>query len=197
MKRLIVFLLPLFFFSCGGPEFVVKYKYVPPKDSRECLKGCKEKLNSCLSSCSKRREVCLEKVRREAEKIYEKQLKVYSQKMASYSKALREYQNLLISWNEKFTSLYKDYRYFKSVCKKTKDYLACERKDELKSLLEDLNENKPKNPVKPASPDFDAIYYRLSSSCPTDCGCKDSYNACFLSCGGKLVPYKFCVKNCK
>ena len=191
-------LLAVFFLaSCGGPEFAVKYKYVPPADNKVCLETCDKKFNACVEKCSERRERCLEKVRKEAEQIYREQLREYSKQVELYNKEIKNYQNELLSWNDKFTKLYKDYRYFDAVCRRTKDYVACNRRDELRELLEDLNDEKPKKPVKPEAPSFERILARLQASCNVDCGCKDIYDACFTSCGGKLIPYKFCVKNCK
>ncbi len=199
MKKLLltaIFTVP-FLISCGGPEFSVAYRYVPPKDNTNCLLSCDSEFRKCQQRCSEKREKCLEDARKRAEAIYQKELNIYQKELSAYNKAYTSYQRALLDWNNNYRKLYKDYIYFKNVCKKTKDYYACDRKYQLEQALDTLNDTKPTPPTPPKKPDLQEIISQLSSACYTDCGCKETYNACFTSCGGEIVPYKFCVKNCK
>ena len=186
-----------FLISCGGPEFSVGYRYVPPKDNTACLQSCDSEFSKCQQQCEERREKCIEDARKRAEAIYQRELSIYQKELSAYNKAYTSYQRALLDWNNNYRKLYKDYLYFKKACKKTKDYYACDRKYQLEQALDTLNDTKPTPPAQPQKPDLQKIILELSSSCTTDCGCKETYNACFTSCGGEIVPYKFCTKNCK
>jgi len=198
MRKLVLTaaIIPLII-SCGGPEFNVGYRYVPPKDNQKCLNTCQEKFSECREKCTKEREKCLKDARKRAEAIYQKELDVYQKELDAYNKAYNNYQRALLNWNNNYRKLYRDYLYFKKACKKTKDYYACDRRDQLEEALETLNEQKPVPPTPPKKPNLSDIVSELSSNCYSDCGCKEVYDNCFTSCGGEIVPYKFCIKNCK
>jgi len=195
------FLLPalVFAFSCGGPEFSVSYRYIPPKGSegKECLKSCKLEYSECESECLKKRSRCLLEAREKATKIYEKELSAYEKELRSYQNSYASYQRRLLDWNKNYRELYRDYLYFKDKCKRTKDYYACRRKNELEEALDSLSQIKPTPPEKPEKPTLSKIVKELSSTCYFDCGCKSAYEACFTSCGGELRPERICVKNCQ
>ncbi|WP_457680218.1 hypothetical protein [Thermovibrio sp.] len=196
-KRALALASLLLVAGCGGPEFAVSYRYVPPKDNSKCLARCEADYSSCRLSCQKKRQECLSKVRQEAVKVYSKELSAYNNALVAYQKSYSNYQKELLEWNNNYRHLYKDYLYFKKACKKTKDFYACQRRDELEEALQTLNEVKPTSPVRPKKPSLEGIVRELSASCPSDCGCKESYDACFTSCGGQIIPEKFCVRNCK
>ncbi len=197
MKKLILS-LSIFLFSCGGPTFNVAYKYVPPKDNKNCLIRCKEEYNKCNLNCKKEYQNCLDDARKRAEEIYKKELENYSKELSTYNEAYTTYQRDLLEWNRNYRKLYKDYLFFKKECKKHKhDYYICDRKYQLEEALDTLNRTKPNPPEKPKKPNFSEILSELSSSCSMDCGCDEKYRVCFTSCGGEVVPYKYCVKNCK
>ncbi len=197
LKRALCLPLILLTFSCGGPEFSISYRYIPPKNNGNCLEKCQEEFSNCQLECSKKRNGCLEKVRLEAQKLYQKELEIYQREISAYNKDYTTYQRRLLEWNRNYRNLYRDYLYFKKACKKSRDYFACNRKEELEEALETLNQVKPQPPVKPNRPSFSSIVNRLSLTCPTECGCKEEYNTCYTSCGGQIIPERICVKNCK
>jgi len=185
--------------SCGGPTFKVAYRYVPPSDEkgRACAERCYRQFEECQSRCRESYEACLAQVRSRAVSVYEKALSLYGEELNAYQKSYSAYQNALLNWNRNYRLLYRDYEYFKRLCKKSKDYSACRRGDELEEALETLNEKKPVPPERPRKPDLQQIVRELSAACSADCGCQRSYEDCFTACGGKVVPEKFCVENCK
>lgn len=131
-------------------------------------------------------------------KSYNELLKIYQHELKSYFFAYDVYQKKLIEWNRNYRKLYKDYVYFKEQCKKHKhNYYVCERKYQLEEVLDTLNDKKPEPPQEPKAPDFSSILSELSSACKKDCGCEEAFRTCFTACGGKVVPYRLCVKNCK
>ena len=159
-KALAVLFLPLIF-NCGGPEFAVSYKY-EPGGSKSCLSKCYSNYKLCKEKCLEKREKCMEKVRKEAVELYGKAMENYREELNAYRNDYSAYQRELLEWNKNYRELYRDYLYFKSRCKKSKDYLACKRKDELLEALELVEEKKPQPPRKPAKPSLAEIVSELS-----------------------------------
>ncbi|TCK03387.1 hypothetical protein [Phorcysia thermohydrogeniphila] len=199
MKKLlyVTTCLSLMLASCGSPRYIVKYKYVPPQNSKECLKSCEVKFEECQKSCNEKFQRCINKSWEEARKIYQAELLSYRKELSAYREKRRNYLNDLIEWNEQFKRVYRDYRFFSSICRRTKERYACERKRELRELLDTVKAEKPKKPSKPKEPSLDSIFREISSKCTTQCGCQELFNNCFVSCGGKLIPYKMCIENCE
>ncbi|ADU97205.1 hypothetical protein [Thermovibrio ammonificans] len=197
MKKLLLCVAALFVASCGGPEFAVSYRYEPPADNRACLSGCYESFKSCKESCEDSYNACMAQVRSRAERLYRQALAVYNRELSAYRAAYATYQNRLLSWSNSYRQLYRDYLFFKRACKKSKDYYACSRKYQLEQALDTLNEKKPLPPERPEPPKLSDFVRQLSVTCVRDCGCKQQFNACFTGCGGKLIPERICVSNCK
>jgi len=183
--------------SCGSPKYVVKYKYVPPQGSKVCLKECESKFEECQKSCNEKFQKCIGESWEEARKIYRVELQSYRERLKSYNRKRREYLSDVIEWNEQVKKIYRDYRFFTSLCRRTKERFACDRKDELRELLYTLQEEKPKKPQEPERPSLRRIFNQISSKCSANCGCRELFNNCFVSCGGELIPYKLCTENCK
>ena len=199
MKKLLyaTVCLGLIFTSCGSPRYVVKYKYVPPQDSKECLKSCERRFEECQKSCNEKYQRCVDSSWEEARKIYKEELQLYREKLNNYNLKRKEYLNDVIEWNERIKKVYRDYRFFSSLCKRRKERFACERKQELRELLDTLQEEKPIEPQKPEEPSLNRIFQQISSRCSADCNCKELFDNCFVSCGGTLIPNRMCIENCE
>jgi len=199
-KRFLIVVLFLFVLAgCGGPKFVVKYRYVPPENhnAQNCLKSCEEKFNKCQMNCKKFYNECLKEAYNNAIKLYQELLKSYNVELKAYAEECRVYSEELSSWNDRYRKIYRDYLFFKKVCNKDHDKYACRRKKDLEKELNAMEREKPERPVRPVKPDLDRLVNRLSLKCLNNCGCQRIYDNCFVSCGGKLYPEKFCVENCK
>jgi len=61
----------------------------------------------------------------------------------------------------------------------------CKIRDKLqKDVTSKVPFSKPKKPIKKS---YDSFKAELEKECYTmDCGCKISYNKCFVKCGGKI-----------
>ncbi len=188
----------LFLLGCGGPKYVVKYRYLPPegKGARACLKECETRFQACERRCQKERETCRQRVRQEATRLYQKELKTYREALKAYQRRQRLYYRELTLWHDEYRRLYEDYLFFKKACQKEKDDYACRRRRELERHLEALENEKPQEPKEPRAPELSRLLNELAASCPKDCGCQKDYDHCFLRCGGRLVPERFCLENC-
>ncbi len=196
--RKVFWLAFLFLLGCGGPKYVVRYRYLPPVDpgARKCLKECERKFQACEKRCQKEQEDCRRRARQEAVKLYQEMLKTYRQELRAYRERSRLYHRELTLWNDEYRRLYEDYLFFKKACQEEEDERACRRRRELERHLEALEHEKPLKPREPREPRLEDISRKLAASCKKDCGCQKAYDNCFLSCGGKLIPEKFCVENC-
>ncbi len=195
MRKFLISLLLLS--SCGGPEFAVSYSYIPPKGGNGCLKRCQENYERCRSSCADSYRKCIERSREKALSIYREEVKTYRKELSSYREAYGDYERALSEWNSSYAELERDYAYFKTACRQSNDRYACERKEELEEALRKMERGKPSPPRKPKKPEFSSLFNEIKSSCDSSCGCREDYNRCFTSCGGTLIPHKFCIKNCK
>jgi len=193
----LVFLL--FLTACGRPQYVVRYQYLPPQspEARSCLKDCERRFERCKEECLKKQNECRRQARSQAEKLYRRSLKTYQEELNLYRKRYRLYHQELVAWNDSFRRLYEDYLFFKKNCQKERDDYACRRYREIRKHLDALETQRPLRPKEPKAPDLEKIMKGLLSSCLEDCGCQEKYNYCFLSCGGKLLPKKFCLENCQ
>jgi len=199
MKKLlsVATCLSLILTSCASPRYIVKYKYVPPENSKECLKSCEVKFEECQKSCNEKFQMCISKSWEEARRIYQAEFQSYKERLKSYNRRRRTYLSDVTEWNEQIKKIYRDYRFFSSLCKRTKERFACEQKQELRELLNALQDEKPEEPQKPEKPSLNRIFHQVSSKCSANCKCEELFNNCFVSCGGTLIPYKMCIENCE
>ncbi len=197
-KRFFCLTLLLSVFTACGPRYVIRSSYIPPEGpgAAQCLSICAEHFKRCQRDCLRQKEACLERVRREAKDLYLKLSSLYLVSLKDYDQRVRLYQTNLLSWEHHYRQGYEDYRFFEQACQKEKNVYACKRKQELAKLLKDMEKERPKRPLKPKVPSLARILRELSRTCTFSCGCQEIYKACFLKCGGRIVPYKFCLKNC-
>lgn len=184
--------------ACGGPKYVVKYHYLPPTEAegRACLKKCDEDFLRCEKRCEEKEEACQREARQEASRLYQKLLEAYQEEVKAYRERLSLYRQELVHWNEDYRRLYEEYLFFKKACKKEKDDYACKRRRELERSLKSLEDEKPSPPKEPQPPKLEEIQRELAASCKQDCRCQKNYDHCFLQCGGKIIPERFCLEGC-
>ncbi|OAG28451.1 hypothetical protein [Thermodesulfatator autotrophicus] len=199
-KGLFLGLLGLFLLSaCGGPEYIIKNHYILPADtsSSPCIKDCQEKFENCQKACEAQYHACLSDVRQKATSLYEKELKKYREELNIYQDETNLFQQKLALYLEKLKELSDDYHFFEKICQEKQDKYACSRQEELKKKISRLKQEKPSHPLKPVEPDLEDIIKKLTATCSRDCGCQKIYDHCFISCGGTIIPEKFCVENCQ
>ncbi|MEO2083430.1 MAG: hypothetical protein ABGX12_05365 [Desulfurobacteriaceae bacterium] len=197
MKKTLLTALVCLTFSCGAPKFAVKYEYIPPNNNEACLKKCRISYTECQKKCIEEEKECKKNIRTEAERLYRESLLTYRKELESYTKALSSYRAELLDWNNEFRKIYDDYSFFRNACRKEKDKYACRREKELKEELENLEREKPTPPARPKRPSLTEILEKLERSCRRSCNCGEEFDRCFISCGGKLRPVRFCIENCE
>jgi hypothetical protein len=176
LRALILIVVAVGLAGCASPSprYQSVYRYEPPVDSagRACLEKCGQKMESCQQHCSADYQVCLTDIAPLVEGRYSEALKRYATELDRYRWELDRYQMYLsLSWHDSFWHGHGHYHPSPGPY-----YFP---------------------PVAPRKPSRDEEFNRLrKEKCEVECGCQPIYDACFLDCGGKLVPEIKCIANC-
>ncbi|WP_457625948.1 hypothetical protein [Persephonella sp.] len=184
----------LFILSCS-PKYRIEKIYHPPTD-RECVNKCQKEFEQCGNTCQKNYNDCLKESINKAKKIYSLIEKDYNLKLNKYYREYELYQKRLNDYKKEIQQLKDDYRFYEKICAKYKDKEACYKKEKIKKQIKYYQSNKPSPPVKPPEVSFENILKKEREICSCDCGCKEIYDACYQSCGGRVEIQRICVENC-
>lgn len=158
--------------GCANPRYQTLYRYEPPADNegRACLARCEPKLAACNAECKTTYEACVIRVAPEIEARYDEALKRYNIEFNHYRQELLNYElHRSISWG--YYSPYDPFFAWPAPF-----YFQ---------------------PIPPHPPSREQIQARVhQEKCPSDCGCQQTYDACFLSCGGQKIPETKCIAHC-
>ena len=162
--------------GCATPRYQTVYRYEAPTDANAhaCLQTCESKLAACQTSCQSRYQSCLKEIEPLVETRYSEALKRYEYDLNRYHIELQQYQlQLVLGWG--YNSFWYDpWPYYHPW---PEPYFP------------------PPNP--PRKPTREESFNRVRQErCEKDCGCQPIYDACFLSCGGKMIPEVKCIANC-
>ncbi|NPA57940.1 MAG: hypothetical protein GXN94_01470 [Aquificae bacterium] len=191
----LLFLLTVFLISACSPKYRTEKVYYPPPD-KSCVERCIKDRLKCQSDCQDRYNRCLkqsvlraERIYRQVEDQYEKELKRYYREYDLYLKKKGYAESQL-------KRLRQELDFYRRICSRYKDREACDRKKQLEKRLRYIKNKKLKPPAKPRKVSFDEILKQERKACTCDCGCKEIYDACYQSCGGKVEVRKVCIENC-
>jgi len=192
-KIFLLFVLTIFI-SCS-PKYKLEKIYHPPAD-RICLEKCHTDYQKCQNTCQKNYTDCLEKSIKRAKTIYSQLQKEYEIKITKYYKDYDLYLQKSEDYTNQLKSLKESYRFYERLCAQYKDKESCQKKDKVKKYIKQLEINRPSPPKKPAEVEFNSILEIERKACSCDCGCKEIFDACYQSCGGKVEIKKICVEHC-
>ena len=113
-----------------------------------------------------------------------------------YMMDFSHFQSRLRSWERDYHDYSRDLAHFQSKCEREKDTYACQKRDEVRNYMNRLKRDRPREPWVPVRPSFEQILVNQQSFCTTNCGCEQTYDNCFVGCGGVVIPHKICVENC-
>ena len=180
--KYILFLLPILLFTACSPKYKTLYSYQEPADSnaKQCIKSCKEKLDTCRKLCKSNFDICAKKAEEIAKKNYEKKLQSYYKALEQYTKDMEMY-NLQrdLFWGDDFYYYRRGFGF----------YGPFGPRIFLSSPSYSLQ-----RPVKPSLQQ--EILQTQLKECRIDCNCLQSYDNCFTECGGKIIEKKICIENC-
>ncbi len=162
--------------ACASPRYQAMYRYEAPLEAsaQVCLQSCEPKLGACQSSCQQRHQACLKEIEPLVDARHNAAIKRYENALDNYQFELQQYQlRLSLGWG--YSSVWYDPWPF---------YYP----------FPEPHFPPPTPPYKPTREDsFNRV---RQERCESDCGCQPIYDACFLSCGGKMVPEVKCIANC-
>ena len=165
--------IALFLSGCASPRYQMLYRYEPPTDAegRACLAQCEPKLAECKANCKTTYDACVKRVEPEIDVRYDEALKRYEVEFAHYRREWLNYElHQSYGWGY-YPPGYGAYYPWPAPF-----YYQ---------------------PIPPHKPSREQIQTRVHrEKCPSDCGCQQIYDACFLSCGGKMIPETKCIANC-
>ena len=170
--------------------------------------SCIEKINiekiACMKTCSNKKSSCINEVKIKAERVFPEKIKEYQEALSLYGKELEIYnveqkvyheedksylfelKNIITRQNEQATN-----------CKKQSEIFCDSNFQRKNKIIEFKKQNKPKvpeKPIKPIKPTIKSL--TVTDLCNNNCNCRSSYNSAFISCGGKKLIHKTCIKNC-
>ncbi|MEW6444976.1 MAG: hypothetical protein ACOZAQ_02495 [Pseudomonadota bacterium] len=199
MRRVFLLCLPLVLSACAGPRWQTVYQYEPPVGSQaqSCAQRCAENQQSCRASCEEGYQQCLRTAEMGARdsheakrEHYELQLQLWQVQQVMYEADWRRYEH-------QRRHIEQDKREHERRCKDSpQDRGACEAAERARRDLRHLSSHRPYAPTRPYVPSLSDEIAEAQSRCSRDCGCIETYNACYGACGGRVIPHRRCVENC-
>jgi len=197
MYGFLILLSALLFSGCG-PRYVIKNQYIPPTqtNSQKCLNQCAQARGACQAQCQQRYQYCLDDAYGKAKAVEQEELRAYDMAYMRYQMDFTQFRHRLHTWERDYHDYGRDLSHFQSRCEREKDAYSCKRRDELRNHLNRMKRDRPREPWVPVRPSFEDILVNQQSFCTTNCGCEQTYDNCFVGCGGTVIPHKICVENC-
>ncbi|WP_457643854.1 hypothetical protein [Persephonella sp.] len=190
-----LFALLLIIISACSPKYRVEKIYHPPQD-KICVQKCQAEYTVCQDKCEDNYLRCLRDSIDRSQKIYSALQKEYSSRLKNYYREYNLYIREMEEINARLKRLNEELKLFSKICSKYRDKDACKKKDSLNKQIRRLKANQPSPPPKPAIVELDEILKKERAMCSCDCGCKEIYDSCYQSCGGRVEIKRICVENC-
>ncbi|MBV5279411.1 MAG: hypothetical protein J0647_10385 [Campylobacteraceae bacterium] len=197
MYTYILIAILLLFTGCG-PRYVIKNQYIPPQAgvAKGCLDNCSAIRSSCQDQCQRRYQYCLDDAYGKAKAVEQDELRAYDMAYNRYLMDFSQFQHRARNWDRDYFDYSRDFNHFQLQCERQKDAYSCQKRDEVRNHMNRMKRDKPREPWVPSKPSFEQILVTQQSFCSTNCGCEQTYDNCFVGCGGQVIPHKICVENC-
>lgn len=203
MRYFASMILLLLFTACS-PKYMVKTHYTHPTgpNAKSCLENCETKRSTCQTQCNKQYDQCLINAEINAKDHFGLVMDEYDRELEDYYYQMDQYTLQLRQWESKEHRLQLRQDRYNQRCskdqknKKGEEPFSCKQAKEIKNQLRSMFHDKPYEPSQPFKPTLDNEIRKFQDNCSRECQCTDSYDSCFVSCGGKLSYEKICVENC-
>lgn len=172
MKTATTLVLLALLSACAAPRYQSVKRYETATATEPCLAACVKQEDACKAQCQSKREACIGGLGPEVDKRYEEALRRHEQALRDYSWDLERYRRELTlgyGWGPYWGGPWGYYGWFP-----------------------------PFPPAEPpVAPSREKVKERLAAArCDQDCGCRSGYDACYQTCGGKIIHETQCVANC-
>jgi hypothetical protein len=191
-----------------GPVYELRDHYSPPLDraGQECIRGCETQRNGCRLDCDRAYSSCAREADTEAKEAYSRALEVYAAEIETYGAEQALYDREYQEYRELKAELDDAYDRAKQRCRQ-REPKACGEEDRLDDQRDRLRKDyygtggplnqKPEAPDKPDKPSLSEETDRFRAlRCDSECGCQESFKACYIGCGGQVETLRYCVENC-
>ena len=200
MKKHIRLILPMllvaFFASGCSPVYKLVDRYEPPAHTRglSCIQSCGQAEVQCTNQCTDKRENCEYYAVEEARVEYNQALSNYTLETERYAIDLREYYADLRDYEHKVHRLEQELADMRDSCAAGDKY-GCKHAQRVERELS--HNAQPAQPDEPVRPTLDVYRRNAIASCDLSCGCKEAFNTCYVTCGGRVTQDRICVDNCE
>jgi len=189
MKYLIL-VCSLLFLSACSPKYKVVKEYHPPKIAQSseatiCTGLCESKRSACKQKCESAFSSCQVKAHRIAKQRY-------AAKMQAYTNQLENYVDDMDARNFDMNFSYFGYYGYPYYYPRYGGYAnSLFWYDPMPYYYHTNYRSKPQKPS--------LAQEKLKAEaevCDLDCGCTQSFDSCYIGCGGQVVSKKICIENC-
>ncbi|HPY42652.1 MAG TPA: hypothetical protein PLM98_19155, partial [Thiolinea sp.] len=200
MFRYLILSLVLLLTSCVSPQYQTNYRFTPPPAAagKVCLTRCDSSLKQCKNQCALKTSQCLTKARSQAQQELPILLAAWEREMVVWEHEMDRYETELRFWEMEMRQrrLMRDLQHDLNNCRPGER--NCARYPHPHGLGSIDYWDRPQSPGSaPKRPTLESETARIQAeTCPSDCGCEETYRQCYGSCGGNVQPYQVCVKNC-
>jgi len=182
--------LPFLLLALGGcgPVYELRDHYSPPLDpaGQQCIRGCETQRSGCRLDCDRAYSSCSREANTEAREAYSRALEVYAAELETYGAEQALYDRDYQEYRDRKAELDDAHDRAKQRCRQ-REPKACAEEDRLDDQRDRLRED----------------YYGSEETarvralrCDDECGCQDSFKACYISCGGQVETLRYCLENC-
>jgi len=194
-----LFLATLLLTACAAPRWQTVYQYEPPTggEGAACAQRCVDNQQACRLEREDRYQHCLERADSTARDGFEALMSRYELEMRAYFADLARYKMERDRYEHRRTHLAYEKSHYERRCKEdARDRTACELAEKARRELKHLERHRPLAPARPERPSLADEVSKARASCARNCGCIETYNACYAACGGRVIPQQRCIDNC-
>jgi len=180
MQYILIIFCSLFFLGCS-PKYKSVNEHILPSSAQgqECISKCQKQYGSCKEICKANLEICKTKAIKVAKENYERKNREYVSRLERYVDEMRMHElNMnLYYFNGPFGYGYRWSYYPRSLF-----------------WYDSYPVIRPYRPIKPSL--SLEVEKATKEICDTDCGCTQTYDKCFVGCGGIIGTKEVCIENC-
>jgi hypothetical protein len=187
--------------GCGPKYKLVKQRQAPLNSQMvsACMQECRIQNNSCTNNCSSELKDCLNEQKQKAVADWPGKLELHNSQMQTYYAEKSLYDQHEANVNARRSSLMNTFNTYKYKCQNAVFNRAsyCGKAEAARlQLLSALTDN-AQEPKKPKKLSLQKLTSEYQQVCSRDCGCEQSFDTCFESCGGTIQTKRICVSGCE
>ena len=191
MIKYLLAMTTLLMMSACSPKYKTIKEYHAPRSndsatSTACLQTCQSARQACNTTCETTFKTCKIKANQVAQERYEAKIQHYTQQLERYVNEMQ-----LNNFNAYFYDFdYHGYPYYRS--RYGLGYGGFHHSLIWYDPMPFYN-----YAPKPRKPSLKVEQLKAQEEfCDADCGCTQTYDNCYIGCGGEILNKKICIENC-